>query len=95
MRLLGQIGRMQRHHLPTRAFCVAKRQLGVFRIDVAAHDLGAFGAKQQRRRAAHAVAGTGDDANLVLQAWRHGSLPGDEFARQIESIISKIRRLWK
>ncbi len=74
-----------RRHLPTRAFCVAKGQLGLLRIDVAAHDLGAFGAKQQRRRTAHAVAGSRDDADLVLQAWRHGSLPGDELTRQIES----------
>jgi hypothetical protein len=71
---------MQRHHLPTGAYCVAKGQFGFLRIDVAAHDLGAFGAKQQCCRTAHAVTGSGDDADLVLQALRHGSLPGDEFA---------------
>jgi hypothetical protein len=89
--LLGQVGRMQRHHLPARAFGVAKRDLGLLRVEVAAHDLGALGAEQQRRRTAHAVAGSRDDADLVLEALRHGFLPGDDCAQ----VISKIPRLWK
>ncbi len=69
--LLCQVGRLERDHFAARLLGVAKRRFRHLSIDVATDDLGAFCTKQQCSGAPHAIAGPGDDANLVFQASRH------------------------
>ena len=87
--LVGEIDRTLRHHASARGPDQRDGLLGIFRLEVAADDGGAFGGEAQRGGAPLAATGTGDERHLARKSSRHRrprrQVPAAATARQTRS----------